>query len=163
SSLAEPSGSKRYSFSSITILVAQPMTGGQTCMTASRSYRRSTIFAEFAFTGSSANAGEQKATPNKRIIVLIPPPREKCRSNIGERAEKSIAQQEIPYPFLARCRTVTHANRREETADDGRARMRWGESLEFVAEAGPGDFIYVPPYVPHQEINASPDTPLMCV
>ncbi len=37
----------------------------------------------------------------------------------------------------------------------GRARMRWGEALEFTAEAGPGDFIYVPPYVPHQEINAS--------
>src|SRR4051794_18193408 len=30
----------------------------------------------------------------------------------------------------------------------GRARMRWGERLEYVAEAGPGDFIYVPPYVP---------------
>jgi len=25
----------------------------------------------------------------------------------------------------------------------GRARMRWGEALEFTAEAGPGDFIYV--------------------
>ena len=37
----------------------------------------------------------------------------------------------------------------------GKARMRWGEHLEFVAEADPGDFIYVPPYVPHQEINAS--------
>ena len=37
----------------------------------------------------------------------------------------------------------------------GRARMRWGDHLEFTAEAGPGDFIYVPPYVPHQEINAS--------
>ena len=45
----------------------------------------------------------------------------------------------------------------------GRARMRWGEKLEFVAEAGPGDFIYVPPYVPHQEINASPDEVLECV
>ena len=45
----------------------------------------------------------------------------------------------------------------------GRARMRWGERLEFVAEAGPGDFIYVPPYVPHQEINASRDEPLECV
>ena len=45
----------------------------------------------------------------------------------------------------------------------GRARMRWGERLEFVAEAGPGDFIYVPPYVPHQEINASSDEPLSCV
>jgi uncharacterized RmlC-like cupin family protein len=45
----------------------------------------------------------------------------------------------------------------------GRARMRWGEALEFVAEAGPGDFIYVPPYVPHQEINASSDETLACV
>src|SRR3954454_12528188 len=45
----------------------------------------------------------------------------------------------------------------------GRARMRWGEQLEFVAEAGPGDFIYVPPYVPHQEINASTEEPLECV
>jgi uncharacterized RmlC-like cupin family protein len=45
----------------------------------------------------------------------------------------------------------------------GKARMRWGENLEFVAEAGPGDFIYVPPFVPHQEINASPDEVLECV
>jgi uncharacterized RmlC-like cupin family protein len=45
----------------------------------------------------------------------------------------------------------------------GQARMRWGERLEFTAEAGPGDFIYVPPYVPHQEINASPASPLSCV
>lgn len=45
----------------------------------------------------------------------------------------------------------------------GRARMRWGEHLEYTAEAGPGDFIFVPPYVPHQEINASTDEPLECV
>ena len=45
----------------------------------------------------------------------------------------------------------------------GRARMRWGERLEFVAEAGPGDFIFIPPYVPHQEINASTDEVLRCV
>src|ERR1700720_4449317 len=45
----------------------------------------------------------------------------------------------------------------------GRARMRWGEKLEYVAEAGPGDFIFVPPYVPHQEINASTDETLECV
>jgi uncharacterized RmlC-like cupin family protein len=45
----------------------------------------------------------------------------------------------------------------------GRARMRWGEHLEYVAEAGPGDFIFVPPFVPHQEINASTDEPLECV
>ena len=46
---------------------------------------------------------------------------------------------------------------------EGRARMRWGARLEYLAEAGPGDFIFVPPYVPHQEINAIADAPLSCV
>lgn len=46
---------------------------------------------------------------------------------------------------------------------EGLARLRWGERLEFVAEAGPGDFIYVPPFVPHQEINASAELRLHCV
>jgi uncharacterized RmlC-like cupin family protein len=41
--------------------------------------------------------------------------------------------------------------------------MRWGDALEFVAEAGPGDFIFVPPFVPHQEINASSNETLECV
>ena len=45
----------------------------------------------------------------------------------------------------------------------GHARMRWGERLEFVADAFAGDFIFVPPYVPHQEINADPAQPLECV
>ncbi len=45
----------------------------------------------------------------------------------------------------------------------GHARMRWGDRLEFVADAFPGDFIFVPPYVPHQEINAATDEPLECV
>ena len=46
---------------------------------------------------------------------------------------------------------------------NGVARMRWGTHLEFVAEAAAGDFIYVPPYVPHQEINASDEVQLHCV
>jgi uncharacterized RmlC-like cupin family protein len=45
----------------------------------------------------------------------------------------------------------------------GKARMRWGEHLEFTAEAVPGDFIWVPPFVPHQEMNGSADEPLECV
>ena len=45
----------------------------------------------------------------------------------------------------------------------GRARMRWGEHLEFVAEAGTGDFIFIPPFVPHQEINASAAEALVCI
>jgi uncharacterized RmlC-like cupin family protein len=45
----------------------------------------------------------------------------------------------------------------------GRARMRWGARLEYYADAGPGDFIFVPPFVPHQEINANRNEPLVCV
>jgi uncharacterized RmlC-like cupin family protein len=45
----------------------------------------------------------------------------------------------------------------------GRARMRWGENLEFTATAGPGDFIFVPPWVPHQELNDSPEEALHCI
>ena len=45
----------------------------------------------------------------------------------------------------------------------GRARFRWGDHLEFVAEAGPGDFIYVPPFVPHQEIYAGATEPVEAV
>jgi uncharacterized RmlC-like cupin family protein len=37
----------------------------------------------------------------------------------------------------------------------GRARFRWGDHLEFSDEAGPGDFVFIPPFVPHQEINAT--------
>jgi uncharacterized RmlC-like cupin family protein len=45
----------------------------------------------------------------------------------------------------------------------GRARMRWGETLQYTAEAEPGDFIFIPPFVPHQEINASTEEKLECV
>jgi uncharacterized RmlC-like cupin family protein len=45
----------------------------------------------------------------------------------------------------------------------GHARFRWGDHLEYVEEAGPGDFIYVPPYVPHQEMNARADEPVEAV
>src|ERR1700730_11116398 len=45
----------------------------------------------------------------------------------------------------------------------GRSRFRWGNRLEFVDEAGPGDFLYVPPYVPHQELNARTDQPVEAV
>lgn len=41
----------------------------------------------------------------------------------------------------------------------GRGQIRWGDRMEFVQDVEPGDFIYVPPFVPHQEINPSPDTP----
>lgn len=42
----------------------------------------------------------------------------------------------------------------------GRGRFRWGDRLEHISEAGPGDFIYVPPNLIHQEINPSGDEPI---
>ncbi|MEK9971145.1 MAG: cupin domain-containing protein [Ferrovibrio sp.] len=33
----------------------------------------------------------------------------------------------------------------------GRSEIRWGASLEFAAEIGPGDAVYFAPFVPHQE------------
>jgi uncharacterized RmlC-like cupin family protein len=42
----------------------------------------------------------------------------------------------------------------------GQARFRYGDNLEHTVEAGPGDFVFVPPYLVHQEINASDATPV---
>ncbi|GHO71017.1 mannose-6-phosphate isomerase [Ktedonobacter sp. SOSP1-52] len=41
----------------------------------------------------------------------------------------------------------------------GHSQVRWGEGMQYSEEVEPGDFIYIPPFVPHQEINPSPDTP----
>ncbi len=42
----------------------------------------------------------------------------------------------------------------------GRVQLRFGERLEKSVEAGPGDFIYVPPGLIHQEITLSGGEPL---
>lgn len=42
----------------------------------------------------------------------------------------------------------------------GHARFRFGERLEQEVEAGPGDFVYVPPELVHQEINADDGAPI---
>jgi uncharacterized RmlC-like cupin family protein len=63
-------------------------------------------------------------------------------------------------------RTAAHHHGEVETVIyvvRGHAMFRWGDHLEFAEEAGPGDFIYVPPYVPHQEMNARSDEPVEAV
>lgn len=35
----------------------------------------------------------------------------------------------------------------------GKVRVYFGENFEEVVEAGPGDFLYVPPHTPHIEAN----------
>ncbi|MPZ23575.1 MAG: cupin domain-containing protein [Dehalococcoidia bacterium] len=39
----------------------------------------------------------------------------------------------------------------------GRARFYFGDHLEHTLDAGPGDFVHVPPRIVHVEANLSPD------
>jgi len=41
----------------------------------------------------------------------------------------------------------------------GKSKVRWGNRLEHEVDLEPGDFLFIPPFVPHQEINPSPDQP----
>jgi uncharacterized RmlC-like cupin family protein len=59
--------------------------------------------------------------------------------------------------------TGAHHHGRHEVAVyvvSGCSEIRWGEGLEYVANVGPGDFVYFAPYVPHQERNSSAREPV---
>ncbi len=45
----------------------------------------------------------------------------------------------------------------------GHARFRWGPDLSEHADAGPGDFIFVPAGALHQEINLSRTEPVVAI
>jgi uncharacterized RmlC-like cupin family protein len=45
----------------------------------------------------------------------------------------------------------------------GQITIRWGERLEKRAEAGPGDFIYIPAQLVHQEINECESVPVASI
>ena len=45
----------------------------------------------------------------------------------------------------------------------GQSKVRWGARLEHEDELEPGDFLFIPPYMPHQEINPSRDRPTQWV
>lgn len=40
----------------------------------------------------------------------------------------------------------------------GYAKIRWGDNLEHEEQVEPGSFIFIPAFVPHQEINPSSET-----
>jgi len=46
---------------------------------------------------------------------------------------------------------------------EGRVCTRWGEALEHEVVSEPGDFLYVPPSVPHEAINLSATLPARAV
>jgi uncharacterized RmlC-like cupin family protein len=39
----------------------------------------------------------------------------------------------------------------------GQSKIRWGNRLDHEVDLEAGDFLYIPPYMPHQEINPSLD------
>jgi uncharacterized RmlC-like cupin family protein len=41
----------------------------------------------------------------------------------------------------------------------GSSKVRWGSRLQHEVDLEPGDFVFIPPYEVHQEINPSPDQP----
>jgi uncharacterized RmlC-like cupin family protein len=56
--------------------------------------------------------------------------------------------------------SAVHHHGDQETVvyvSSGWAKLRWGKRLENEAELKRGDFLFIPPYLPHQEINPSPD------
>src|SRR5262245_14023058 len=41
----------------------------------------------------------------------------------------------------------------------GLSKVRWGSRLQQEVDLSAGDFLFIPPFLPHQEINPSPDQP----
>ncbi len=59
-------------------------------------------------------------------------------------------------------RAAPHAHRGYETAIyvlEGRVETRWGEGLSSSVVSEPGDFLFIPPNLPHQPVNLSQDEP----
>ena len=57
--------------------------------------------------------------------------------------------------------TGLHHHGNQETiiyVKSGQAKVRWGHQLQQEALAQAGSFVYIPAFLPHQEINPSPDT-----
>ena len=62
------------------------------------------------------------------------------------------------FEVKARARTGIHHHGEQQTIAyvlEGVCQIRWGERGECVAEARAGDFIHVPAYLLHMEINPS--------
>jgi uncharacterized RmlC-like cupin family protein len=69
---------------------------------------------------------------------------------------KSLSMTVLTLPDGARAKT--HLHREIETAVyviEGEAEMYWGERLQELLHAKAGDYVYIPPDVPHLVLNRS--------
>jgi uncharacterized RmlC-like cupin family protein len=46
---------------------------------------------------------------------------------------------------------------------EGKVRTRWGAQLEYEVVSEPGDFLFIPPGVPHEAINLSTTKPARAI
>ena len=63
-------------------------------------------------------------------------------------------------------RTAIHHHGKQHTIAyvlSGSSHVRWGKRGEFNATLNAGDFLYVPAWFPHQEINPSSDLPFQWI
>ena len=63
-------------------------------------------------------------------------------------------------------RADPHAHLGYETAIyllEGRVETRWGEGLTESVVSGPGEFLFIPPGVPHEAINCSATEPARAI
>lgn len=61
-------------------------------------------------------------------------------------------------------RSVTHHHGEAETGGyvlSGRARIYFGEKFEYYVDMSEGDWVFVPPFMPHIECNLSRTSPLV--
>jgi uncharacterized RmlC-like cupin family protein len=106
------------------------------------------------------------------LKVVRPPQRDRSTAQtpgmdraegIGARTTGATAVWAGHVTIAAGVRSAPHHHGDQESGIyiiRGRARFRFGERLEKSVEAGPGDFIFVPPHAVHQEINASASEPI---
>jgi len=87
----------------------------------------------------------------------------KAAINLARAGRRSSGPARSRSTRMQRRRASSWCARERDLRSAGQGAYALGRAVEFTAEAGPGDFIFVPPYVPHQEINASTDEPLECV
>ena len=117
------------------------------------------------------NSDKQEAAREQRVRVIKPQQfDDKTPQTPGMQRVAAVSQQLAGSHGLWAGVTVVapnvasgiHHHGETETVIyviSGHAKMRWGDRMQFEEDVEPGDFIYVPPFAPHQEINPSPDTP----
>jgi uncharacterized RmlC-like cupin family protein len=84
-------------------------------------------------------------------------------SNVLVGSEKLWAGAMMAEPNTA---SSVHHHGPQETVvfvAEGRSRLRWGSRLEHDTELEAGDFLFIPPFLPHQEINPSADQPALWI